>query len=591
MLRILVFLSIVVSFLFANSDITIKEKDRYDNFQISYLKDNNSSLSINDISKIKFEKTTHNNFALGYTKGTAWFKFSVENRSLNKNFVLSLNESFYEIANLYYYDKQWIKKSNSIFTNIEKRDIKTNHLAFDITLKPNKKQVFYLELKAKYAYFGNLELYEKSYFYFDNAIGANTLFVFILGIIIIIVFLNLFLYIKIKEKIYLYYVGYSFFNAIYLLNLSGLLVYANLQKYIYDLQFSASFMIAFLVLFSTQYLETKKYLPTFHKTLRFLPIPLFIFGILVIFSYQPWNKFINNFAGLVCILLIIVSIITYFKGHNKTKYYIFAILLYFTFVVFFSFMVNGTLEYNNFSRYGFVAASAVEVTIFSFLLANRYNDIKEDIQYYLELEVKNRTNKLSSLLKERELLLKEVYHRVKNNFHVVIGMLWFQSKKEDSNTQEFKELINRIKSMSMIHEYLYDSKNLSNISAKEYLSKIINNISNTYNKIILDFKIEDIVIDIDNAVSLGVIINETFTNAVKHNIEVENLCINITVIKKDKFIYLTIQDNGEGFDNIKEKKGLGIKLVEQFCQKLPESKYDFSFTNGTKFELQFEIGT
>ncbi|WP_373001465.1 7TM diverse intracellular signaling domain-containing protein [Sulfurimonas sp.] len=590
MLRLLPLLLLLSVFVFADSNILVGKKDKYNHFSVSYVKDKTSRLTIEEISRKEFKKTTQNNFALGYIKGKAWFKFSIENKSLNENFILSLNESFYEVANLYYYDKNWIKKSNGVFTPIEKRDIKTNHLAFDITLNPNEKKVYYLELKGKYAYFGNIEIYEKSYYYFDNSMGINTLYIFILGIISIIVLFNFFLYVKTKERIYIYYVGYSFFNIIYLLNISGLLVYVDLQKYIYELQLAASFMLGFLVYFSIEYLEVKKYLTKYHRALKLLALPFFIFGVLVVFSYQPWNQLINNYAGLVCILLIAISTIIYFKGHNKTKYYIFAMLLYFTFIVLFTFMVNGTFEYTNFTRYGFLVTSAIEITIFSFLLANRYNEIKENTQYYLELEVENRTNKLTSLLKERELLLKEVYHRVKNNFHMVIGMLWFQSRKKGNNSQEFKELINRIKSMSMIHEYLYDANNLAYINTKDYLDKIIYNISSGYKNIIFDSDIEDITIEFDHAVSLGVIINEAITNAVKHNINIDSLCIKVVAVKKGNRIYLSIEDNGAGFDDIKQKKGIGIKLIEQFCGKLPKNKYDFSFNNGTKFELQFATG-
>lgn len=588
MLQIIVILSFFTSVLFSNTNITIDTDGKYDNFEVVYLKDRNSSFSIENISQKKFEKKTSNNFTLGYTKGTVWLKFHIENKSTDEHFVISLNESFYEIANLYYYDKKWIQKSNGLFTNIQERDIKTNNLSFDITLKPNEKQTFYLELKGKYAYFGNLKLFEKSYFYFHNTIGINSYYMFVLGVIMMIVLFNLFLYIKTKEKVYIYYVGYSFSNILYILNLSGLLVYVNLQKYIYDLQISAGFMVGFLVLFSYEYLEVKKHLPKLSKLFQSLSIPFFIFGILVVVSYQPWNKFINNFAGLICIFLIIVSTVIFFKGHYKTKYYVFAMVVYFVFVILFTFMVNGTLQYTTLTRYGFLFATVLEVIIFSFILATRYNDIKENIQHYLELEVENRTAKLKVLIRERELLLKEVYHRVKNNFHIVSGMLWFESKKSSKNSKTYTELINRIQSMSMIHEYLYNSKNLKDIDIKVYLGKIISNISQSYPNISIASKIEKCTIEFDNAISLGIIINETFTNALKHNKDNQNLSISLNIIKRKGIIYLTIEDNGVGFNITQQKQGLGLKLVTQFCNKLPNSYFEFIDNNGILFELQFK---
>jgi two-component sensor histidine kinase len=513
----------------------------------------------------------------------------VENKSKKENFIFTLNESFYEVSNLYYYDKNWIKKSTSVFTDIEKRDIKTNHLTFDITLKPDERRVFYLELKGKYAYFGNLELFEKSYYYFSNTIGINALYIFMLGTISIIVLFNLFLFVKSREKIYIYYAIYSFFNIIYILNLSGLLVYINMQKYIYELHLSASFMMGFLLLFSLEYLETKKYLSKYHRLLQSFSIPFFILGVLVLFSYTPWNKFINNLAGLICILLIVLSVIVYFKGHNKTKYYIFVISLYFIFVVLFAFMVNGTFEYTSLTRYGFIVTTSLEISVFTLLLANRHSQSQEDIQLYLTSEVNKRTKELKLLVSERELLLKEVYHRVKNNFHMVIGMLWFESRKKDKSTDSFTELINRIKSMSMIHEQLYNSKDLTNINMEEYLNKIIFNIINSFKKTSIKSKIENIDIEFEHAISLCNIVNEILTNSIKHNTDIENFTINILVKKKNNVVYLSIKDSGLGFEFNLEKKGLGLKLVEQFCRKLPNSKNTFTFKNGTKFELTYKI--
>lgn len=582
------------SFLFANSTITINNTNSfYNNFNFSYLKDELSTLQIDDISKKKFDKNSKNKFTLGYTKGSVWIKFSIDNKSLNNNFILSLNESFYEIANLYYYEDKWIKKSNGVFKPIENREIRSNFLSYDIKLLENEKKVFYLELKGKYAYFGNLTLYEKDYFYFTNVMNINNLYIFIFGIILLIIIFNLFLYLKLREKIYIYYVGYSFFNLIYMINASGILVYVNLQKYMYDLLLCASFMIGFLVLFSCEYLDTKTYLKKYHKALTFVSIPFFILGILVLTSYQPWNKFINNLAGLACILLIVVSIIIYFKGNHKSKYYIFAMILYFSFVVLFTFTVAGAFEYTNITRYGFLVASAIEVTIFSLMLANRYNDRKEEIQLYLEKEVELRTNslsisntKLSSLIKERELLLKEVYHRVKNNFHMIIGMLWFENKKNNNN--ELDELINRIKSMSLVHEYLYRIDDFTNVNIYEYLNKIVNNIRMGYKDVIFDSSIDDIKIEFDSAMSLGVIINEAVTNSMKHNKDTKDFKIEMTLKKEEDNICLILEDNGKGFDINNSNEGLGLKLIKQFSKKLPNSEFKYSFENGVKFQLLFQ---
>ncbi len=486
-----------------------------------------------------------------------------------------------------YYEKNGeIKKlSNSLFTLINQRKVKSNQIAFNINLPKNEEKTIYLELQGKYAYFGKVEIYTKDNFYSNQPMGINAIFTFSLGIIFILIFFTLFLYSKSKEKIYLYYLGYSIFLFIYFSNINGLLVFLNLQKYIYDLHLSAAFMIGFLTLFSKEYLQTKKYMKKIDKFLTFLSIPFFIFGLLVIYSYQPWNKFINNFSGIICIILIILSIIIYLKGHNQTKFYILAMITYLTFVVLFTFMVNGTLEYTFITRYGYVFGVIAEMIIFSYLLANRYHLMQENVQIYLEEEVKTRTNELKLILQERELLLREIYHRVKNNFHMIIGMLHLENSKKNI---DFLGLINRVKSMSLIHEYLYSNKNLSNIEIENYLEKLINNLKISYPKINIRFKSENIPLSFDNALSLGIIINEILTNSIKHN-DKTNLILEIELKKEnEKTVYVCIKDNGKGFEDIKYK-GLGLKLVNQFCKKLIHGKSNFTFENGAKFELRFDI--
>lgn len=588
--NILILILLFISFtsLFADTFV-INQAKPYNKFEMNYLKDESSNLSINEIVNQEFKENTKNNFNLGFHKGSIWFKFDLKNSTNFENFILTLNEHFYEKANLYYEKDKKIKQlTNSLFTLIDQREVKSNILAFNIDLPKEQIKTIYLELEGKYAYFGKVEVFEKDYFYARQSIGINTLFTFVLGVIFVLIFFTLFLYTKTKEKIYLYYLGYSVFLFIYISNITGLLVFIDLQKYMYDLHLSSAFGIGFMILLSKEYLETKKYLPKFDKVLVFLSAPSFILGILLLFSYQPWNKYINNYLGLICVVLIIVSAIVYFKGHKQSKYYTLAMVIYLVSIVLLTLMIIGVLEYSYLTRYGFIVGIVIEMLFFSYLLANRYLLAKEKVQNYLEEEVNTRTKELNVILQERELLLKELHHRVKNNFHMLIGMLWIEQKKEDFSKENISLLIHRIESMAMIHEFLHQSNNLENINLKIYLEKIISNISLGYNISKIKIDIKQINVKYDVATSLGIIINEVLSNALKHNKKIENLLIEIYVNKNiSNKICIVIKDNGKGF-NKENPTGLGLKLINQFCKKLPNSKYDFSFENGTKFELEFE---
>lgn len=590
------------------------QQSSYDNFQITYLKDNNSSLSIEDVINRKFDKTSRNQFTLGYTKGDVWIKLNVKNDSIHDAFIISLGESFYESAVLYYFDQNstLLKKHNGLFIPVDQREVITNKIAFEVSLPKNTTTTFYLKIHGKYAYFGNITLETKKYFYAHGVFNINSLYLIIFGIVFAIIVFNIFLYLKVKERIYFYYVGYAFFNLVYMSNISGILVYLNLQKHIYDLQLSAAFMIGFLTLFSFEYLSTNAFIKKYKLYFKSLSVPFFILGVLVVFSYQPWNKFINNLAGLICIILIIISTISYFKGHTKTKYYIFAMLLYFTFVILFTFMVLGVLEYNNLTRYGFIIASAFETVIFSLILSNRYNELKEEVitsqndlikqkhenEIFLESEVEKRTNQLrqnydqiKTLLSEKNLLLKEVHHRVKNNFHMISGLLWFEEQRDPKEAEKFQNIKNRIKSMSMIHEKLYKSEKISSISLKEYLEEITTNLLSSYKHlpIKLDQHIENIYLDFEYALALGIILNEVVSNSLKHNQDAQHLYITIDLHKEDSVVLLEITDNGKGFPTKVHSDGIGMSLIESFTSSLPEAKYNFSSNNGVTFTLKFQV--
>ena len=604
MSKYLFYLFLLISALGADTLIIDLKQPSYDDFRFSYLKDENSTLTISDIAHQAFTESSPNAFALGYTKGTVWIKIDVHNLSDEENFVLSLGEHFYERANLYYLKEgRTIQKHNGLFIPIEEREIYTDQLAFTLTIPKNTAQTLYLQLQGKYAYFGNITLTKEQSFRPYTLLNINTVYLLLFGITAIIVLFNLFLYFKVKERVYAYYVGYGFFNLVYIINISGILVYLDMQYFVYKLQFTAAFMIGFLILFSTEILEIKRYLPQIGKAAPYFSLPAFFFGIMILFEYQPWNKLINNYAGSMSLILLILSIIVYFKGHKKIKYYIVAMMTFFTFVILFTFMVAGVLEYSFGTRYGYIFASFIEIVLFSMILSNRYYDMREEFiasqselieiksknEAFLETEVKNRTEQLENLLGEREMLVKEVHHRVKNNFHTLIGLLWLEEQNGTSDENKFQNLRNRIKSMSMIHEKLYQSKDIKNISLKEYMEEIIENLLSAQkgNRVKLHQEITNVVLKFDCVVSLGIIVNEIISNTLKHNQGMENLTIDVKFTYQDGIAALMIQDNGKGFDLHKATEGLGMNIIQSFSKKLPQSTWNFDTGNGVVFTLTF----
>ena len=143
--------------------------------------------------------------------------------------------------------------------------------------------------------------------------------------------------------------------------------------------------------------------------------------------------------------------------------------------------------------------------------------------------------------------------------------------------------------MSKIHEILvYKSKDLKQRGAKNYLNDLLENIKESYkNKnFSLIYEIDEMLLEFEEALNLGVITNEIISNSIKHNNSYKNE-IELYLSIKDNKVNLLIKDNGKGFLD-ENKKGLGLNLVDDFSQKLENSNYHFIFENGTSFILNFD---
>jgi PAS domain S-box-containing protein len=204
---------------------------------------------------------------------------------------------------------------------------------------------------------------------------------------------------------------------------------------------------------------------------------------------------------------------------------------------------------------------------------------------------------IESSLKEKEVLLKEIHHRVKNNLQIISSLLNLQSGyiKDKDSIEIFKESQNRVRSMALIHEKLYQSKDMSQIDFIGYVSELVSNLFSSYSLnsalITLHQEINNIMLDIDLAINLGVIINELVSNAFKHAFPVGrkgNLYISM---KKDEQKYeLIIEDDGIGFSSdidFRKTESLGLQLIITLVDQIG-GEISLISDNGTKFVIKFK---
>lgn len=216
-----------------------------------------------------------------------------------------------------------------------------------------------------------------------------------------------------------------------------------------------------------------------------------------------------------------------------------------------------------------------------------------------EIEIRKKTElKLNKSLNEKEILLQELYHRTKNNMHVIYSMMMLSAKKYSN--KDVNELVrgtgSRIQAMSLVHQKLYQSKDLSYINVREYFKELVDLLIQTYNtssvKISLVLDIEDISMLIDTAIPFGLVLNELMSNTLKYafpNGQPGEIKIKLNTIEPEGFKF-TYSDNGigvpEDFD-FKNQTTLGFKMITGIAGDQMEGIVDFISSKGLKCHITF----
>lgn len=204
---------------------------------------------------------------------------------------------------------------------------------------------------------------------------------------------------------------------------------------------------------------------------------------------------------------------------------------------------------------------------------------------------------LKESITEKEVLLKEVHHRVKNNMQVISSILNLQSSyiSDENALNILRESQDRIKSMSFVHESLYQSKTLSEVNFAEYIQNIVKNLYHSYSspdkRIELVFELDKIDLNLDTSIPCGLIINEVVSNSLKYAFQDrEGGVLKVKFGSEDDALRLTISDDGiglpEGFD-INTAESLGLQLVTTLVTQI-SGDLQINTEHGTEIDIKFK---
>ena len=191
------------------------------------------------------------------------------------------------------------------------------------------------------------------------------------------------------------------------------------------------------------------------------------------------------------------------------------------------------------------------------------------------LEEKN--NIIQKALNEKDLLLREIHHRVKNNLQVISSLLALQSRyvADGGALSALKEGQDRVQSMALIHQDLYQADNLKGVDTQQYFEQLIESLFASYrideDKIDLEFDVDPLNLDVDTMIPLGLILNELISNSLKHAFtDGKKGRIRIEFKDEGDYLLLHVADNGTGINSLEdiEGKSFGFELIKAFAQSL-----------------------
>lgn len=253
------------------------------------------------------------------------------------------------------------------------------------------------------------------------------------------------------------------------------------------------------------------------------------------------------------------------------------------------------------TRWALVAVTTVSgllvILVFIVVRNNRQGSRVNQVLEEQKVAIEQKNDVISSSLQEKESLLKEIHHRVKNNLQVISSILNLQSSslKDQVALDAIKDGQNRVKTIALIHQKLYQTEDLSKVDFQEYTQQLILFLSVTFKVPNKDIKTNvlanDIQMDIDTAVSIGLIINELVTNAYKYAFESRSKGeIRIELKKSEDGFTLQVSDNGIGLPDefdMTIPTTLGMRLVRMLSRQL-KGKLSFKNENGAIFTINFQ---
>lgn len=591
--------------------------------QVKYLFDKTHRYSVKDIYQYResFHTIPPEKNTFGLQETTVWIYLKINNLSDEE----SANMIEFPYPLLDYIEVMEYENSRMVdryltgdMTAFNTRKIISNTFVIPYIIKAKSTKEFILKVNSEGALNLKMQFYTQSE-YHDKARYRFMVLGIYYGTVLIMLIYNLFLYFMIKEKVYLHYVVFHFSYLFLQLGFNGIgfeYLWPNQPwinaYYVLEMIIICSYLS---VIFSVSFLDIEQEHPKIYS--YFKNLNYFFLFIMVLIFFLPYNlmvKIVIVASTVSALSLFITGIYILIKFKTvSSKFYVTAWTLLLMGVLLLEFQNIGLLPVNIITLYGSQIGAFLELALLSLALAYRYNILfvklkqtESNLRGFneaLEEKVVNRTKvvneknlALSREINNKNILLKELFHRVKNNLQIVSGLLALQSNRIKDSTVEahYADTIQRIRSMSIVHEKMYQSENLELVDIQMYVGSLVDEIRSIFRESDIVFHIlcDEIHLKIDRVIPLGLIMNEIITNSMKYAFdemyEGEKIIEIVMHTDISDKVTLYIRDNGKGLDEVHFQSGFGFKLIESLVGYQLRGEVSYLNDNGLIFTIVFK---
>ena len=370
-------------------------------------------------------------------------------------------------------------------------------------------------------------------------------------------------------------------------------LFTGINDYLLGDTFSFVLIETFMLISLLSFYLNKKHFHRFAITFLYTVVSI------AIFYFDSYSGLLSGTYLYYFPLVLAIAFLFDVREDKKNMFFHFSLIISFLIVntvthhrLFKSDFITDEKRYEMFIMNLLFSVSAVGF----FMYLTVQNNLREIKLYHQRIADKEKSEAIIKIaLAEKDILMAELHHRVKNNLAIISGL--FSLKITDNLNKEAKDVLiesrDRVRSMSLIHNRLYKSHNLLEVNFEEYIKELVAEINSSYpsvsSRITISMHVNDVLLNVNHAVPCGLILNELLTNCYKHAFKNRSEGhIDIQFVNNNSHFKMQIKDNGIGLPiDYNKRSSLGISVIQSLCIQL-HGDHCFKNDGGTSFELSFK---